>query len=104
MALYRRPQFWLDTHTLSNGHGHAYQEYPHFSHQQPVRLFDQHFGSGLFEDDFLAPLEMLGARPRHFRNRESGGLSEIKCDNNSFQVLVQFRYKPFYCSNLTTFL
>jgi len=63
----------------------------------PVRLFDQHFGSGLFDEDILAPALIFGHgnRPRHFRNREASGLSEMKVDKDKFQVNLDVQqFKP----------
>lgn len=72
----------------------------------PIRLFEQNFGRGIFDDDLLAPLSVLGrtVAPRLLHNREASGLSEVKADKNQFRVsptnklfrilLFRFRWNP----------
>jgi len=59
--------------------------------RSPFRLFDQHFGSTLAEDDLLPYTSYPMAsqiRPRRFRSRQESGISEIRGDKNKFEVML----------------
>lgn len=52
----------------------------------PLRLFDQHFGSG-FDHDMLASLAPA--------NRDKSGRSEVRCDRDKFMVNLDVQqFKP----------
>jgi len=60
----------------------------------PFRLFDQHFGANLTEDDLLPgygvayPSYSSQIRPRRFRTRQETGISEIRSDKKNFNVML----------------
>jgi crystallin alpha B len=75
------------------------------SRDRPIRLFDQHFGSQLLDDDLVFPsLGMFHRaphaitstlRPRHIIPRERSGVSEVKYDKDKFQVMLDVQqFKP----------
>ncbi|CAG0897990.1 unnamed protein product [Darwinula stevensoni] len=60
-----------------------------------TRLFDQHFGMGLLNDDLLAPptyhpFYIIARRPN--RDRVKSGVSEVVNDKDKFQVGSGFAY------------
>jgi len=61
----------------------------------PFRLFDQHFGSNLNDEDLLPGYGYSypssyssNIRPRRFRTRQESGISEIRSDKNKFEVML----------------
>lgn len=56
----------------------------------PTNILDQHFGTGLFDRDLVAPLYHHGylLRPRTRSAMESSGSSEVKNEKDKFQVML----------------
>ncbi|GIY74420.1 protein lethal(2)essential for life [Caerostris extrusa] len=67
------------------------------SFDYPARIFDQHFGMGLLDDDLL-PSTFYGGfllRPRTQINIDSSGLSEVKNEDDKFKVMLNVsHFKP----------
>jgi len=59
--------------------------FPSFS-----RLFDQHFGMGLTEEELMPPTLYHGyyVRPRRQLTRQLSGTSEFKAESDKFQVML----------------
>lgn len=63
----------------------------------PSSIWDQHFGTGLFESDLLPPSIYRGClvRPRTLSSMRASGQSEVKNDKNEFQVMLNVdHFKP----------
>lgn len=56
----------------------------------PPSIWDQHFGTGLFESDLLLPSIYRGllVRPRTMASMKSSGQSEVKNEKDKFQVML----------------
>jgi len=64
--------------------------------RQPMtRLFDQHFGLNLNDEDILLPSALFPqSRPRRLFTRQQSGVSEVNVEKERFQVMLdvqQFR-------------
>jgi len=65
----------------------------------PLRLFDQHFGNSLLEEEILHP-QIMHPRyalnyPRRLHSRKESGLSEMSCDKDKFQLKLDVQhFKP----------
>ncbi|GFT77684.1 protein lethal(2)essential for life [Trichonephila clavipes] len=63
----------------------------------PSRIHDQHFGSGLLDNDLLPPSIYHGflLRPRTQGNIDSSGQSEVKNESDKFKVMLNVsQFKP----------
>ena len=63
----------------------------------PSSIWDQHFGTGLFDRDLLPPTMVRGylLRPRTLAAMQSSGQSEVKNDKDNFKVMLNVKhFKP----------
>ena len=63
----------------------------------PSSIWDQHFGTGLFDNDLLPPSIHRGflIRPRTMASMQSSGQSEVKNEKDKFQVMLNVsHFKP----------
>lgn len=63
----------------------------------PSSIWDQHFGTGLFESDLLPPSIFRGSliRPRTLASMRASGQSEVKNEKDEFQVMLNVsHFKP----------
>jgi len=66
--------------------------------ERPARIFDQHFGMGLINEDLLDSSGGIGLGPRHMDRNfplEKTGISEIQYDKDKWQVMLDVQhFKP----------
>ena len=54
---------------------------------RPMRVFDQHFGMGLNDEDIiLSSYSPYYSRGRRLYTRQQSGVAEMKCENEKWQV------------------
>ena len=54
---------------------------------RPMRVFDQHFGMGLNDEDIIpSSYSPYYSRGRRLYTRQQSGVAEMKCENEKWQV------------------
>jgi len=72
--------------------------------ERPLRIFDQNFGGGLFNDDLLEfPSSFYGwPTRRDFPDVDKTGVSEIQYDKDKYQVMLDVQHFKSEEINVTT--